>query len=167
MERTVSTPEVPHIILRDVTMSDLPIFFDQESDPEANRMAAFTPKDPTDRDAFMARWARKLRDETTDVQTILFNGQVAGSVFWYVDEDGRPEVSYWIGKPYWGKGVATRALIGFLDHMQKRPLYARAAKDNLGSLRVLEKCGFARIGEDKGFANARGEEIEEFILRLD
>ena len=115
----------------------------------------------------MAHWTRILEDETTSIQTILFNGQVAGSVFTYEDEDGRPEVSYWIGKSYWGKGIATRALSAFLKHIEVRPLYARAAKDNLASLRVLEKCGFARIGEDKGFANARSEEIEEFILRLD
>ncbi len=167
MEDPVPTPDILNIVLRDVRTSDLPIFFEQQLDPEANHMAAFTPKDPTDRDAFMEHWARILRDETTNNQTILFAGQVAGSVSSYVDEDGRPEVTYWLGKHYWGKGVATRALIAFLDHMQERPLYARAAKDNLGSLRVLEKCGFTKIGEDKGFANARGEEIEELILQLD
>jgi hypothetical protein len=81
---------------------------------------------------------------------------VAGSVLTYEDENEKPEVSYWIGKPYWGRGVATRALLAFLKRIKVRPLYARAAKDNLASLRVLEKCGFTRIGEDKGFANARG-----------
>ncbi|MBO0778695.1 MAG: GNAT family N-acetyltransferase [Ktedonobacteraceae bacterium] len=167
MERTASTPETPNIVLRDVTMSDLPIFFDQQLDPEANRMAAFTTKDPADRDAFMARWTRILGDETTRNQTILFDGQVAGSVASYVDEDGRPEVTYWIGKSYWGRGIATGALLALLDQVEERPLYARAAKDNVGSLRVLEKCGFTRIGEDRGFSNARGEEVEEFILRLD
>jgi RimJ/RimL family protein N-acetyltransferase len=166
MERTSSTSETPSIVLRDVTMSDLPIFFDQQLDPEANRMAAFTTKDPTDRDAFMAHWAKIQRDETSSIQTILFDGQVVGSVLSYIDEDGRPEVSYWIGKPYWGKGIATRALAAFLNRIKERPLYARAAKDNIGSLRVLEKCGFARIGENRGFSNARGEEVEEFILQL-
>ena len=130
-------------------------------------MAAFTTKDPADRDAFMAHRAKILRDETITIQTILFDGQVAGSVLSYVDEDGQREVSYWIGKAYWGKGVATGALVAFLDHIKVRPLYARAATDNLGSLRVLEKCGFTRIGEGRGFSNARGEEVEEFPLRLD
>ncbi len=167
MEKAVPTPDTSDMLLRDVMRSDLPIFFDQQLDPDANHMAAFTAKDPSDRDAFMARWIRMLGDETITIQTILFDGQVAGSVLSYEDEDERPEVSYWIGKPYWGKGVATRALSAFLKHIEVRPLYARAAKDNLASLRVLEKCGFARIGEDKGFANARSEEIEEFILRLD
>ena len=167
MEKAVPTPDTSDMPLRDVMRSDLPIFFDQQLDPDANHMAAFTAKDPSDRDAFLAHWSRILGDETITIQTILFDGQVAGSVLSYVDEDGQLEVSYWIGKPYWGKGVATRALSAFLKHIEVRPLYARAAKDNIGSLRVLEKCGFARIGEDKGFANARSEEIEEFILRLD
>lgn len=130
-------------------------------------MAAFTSKDPTDRDAFLARWTSMLKDETSMIQTILFHGQVAGSVFSYVDEDRHLEVSYWIGKRYWGKGVATGALSAFLEHYTIRPLYARAAKDNVGSLRVLEKCGFIRTGEGSGFSEARGEAVEEFLLRLD
>ena len=82
-------------------------------------------------------------------------------------DDGHPEVTYWLGKHYWGKGLATRALSTFLTHANPtRPIYARAAKDNIGSLRVLEKCGFKIIGEDSGFANARGKEIEEFLLEL-
>ena len=154
------------IVLREVMMSDLPIFFDQQLDSEANWMAAFTRKDPADRDAFLAHWTKILEDEANTIQTILFNGRVAGSVSSYVDEDEHLEVTYWIGKPYWSKGIATCALSAFLEHRKVRPLYARAAKDNVGSLRVLEKCGFTRIGEDKGFANARGEEVEEFLLRL-
>ena len=156
------------VVLRDVIESDLPIFFEQQLDPDANYMAAFTSRDPADRNAFMAHWKRILGDETTINKTILFNGQVAGSVASYEDEEfGKPEVTYWIGKNYWGKGIATRALLALLDHVKERPLYARAVKDNIGSLRVLEKCGFAICGEGKGFANARGGEVEEFILRLD
>jgi len=79
---------------------------------------------------------------------------------------GKPEVSYWIGKEYWGKGLATKALSEFLSQVKVRPVYARAAKDNTASLRVLEKCGFKISGEDKGFSHARGKEVEEFILEL-
>ena len=152
--------------LRDVLEADLPIFFTYQLDPEALAMAAFTAKDPTDRPAFMAHWHRILADPTTINQTIVVDGQVAGSVSSYQD-DGHPEVTYWLGKHYWGKGLATRALSEFLAHHNPtRPIYARAAKDNIGSLRVLEKCGFKIIGEDKGFANARGKEIEEFLVQL-
>ena len=152
--------------LRDVLEADLPIFFAYQLDPDAQAMAAFTAKDPTDRQAFMMHWHRILADPSTINRTIVVDGQVAGSVSSYQDA-GHPEVTYWLGKNYWGKGLATRALTEFLAHVNPtRPIYARAAKDNIGSLRVLEKCGFRIIGEDKGFANARGKEVEEFFLQL-
>jgi RimJ/RimL family protein N-acetyltransferase len=153
------------IVLRDVTDDDLPIFFEQQLDPDANYMAAFTSKDPTDRDAFMAHWARIRADETIINRTVLYNGQVAGSVASFED-DGRLEVTYWLGREFWGKGIATRALAALLEYQTTRPIYARAAKDNAASLRVLQKCGFVITGEDKGYANARGEVIEEYLLTL-
>lgn len=151
--------------LRDVTAGDLATLFEQQLDPEANYMAAFVFRDPTDRDAFMAQWARILGDETIFKQTILVDGQVAGNIGSFVHA-GRREVGYWIGKDYWGRGIATRALRAFLDHVKERPLYAGVAKDNVASLRVLQKCGFTICGEDKGFAGARGMEIEEYLLVL-
>jgi RimJ/RimL family protein N-acetyltransferase len=154
------------VLLREVIEEDLPIFFEQQLDADANYMAAFTAKDPADRTAFMAHWATILSDETNTIRTILFDGQVAGSVSSYEETAGHPEVTYWLGKPYWGKGIATSALRAFLLLVTARPMYARAAKDNFASLRVLEKCGFRIIGEDKGFANARGKETEEFLLHL-
>ncbi len=186
MERINPSSDTSGIVLRDVMMSDLLIFFEQEVDQEANWMAAFTVKDPTDKDAFMAHWARILANKTlfscpdcassrrasvvgqglqhVVTQTILFNGEVAGHVLSYRSENDRLEVSYWLGKIYWGKGIATRALAAFLASLKERPLYARAAQDNHGSLRVLEKNGFTRIGEGKGFANARGQETAEYLL---
>ena len=91
---------------------------------------------------------------------------MVGSVLSY-EEAGKPEVSYWFGREYWGKGFATRALSDFLVHVNlTRPIYARVARGNLGSRRVLEKCGFTIIGKARGFANARGVEIEELLLEL-
>ncbi|MFN8443977.1 MAG: GNAT family N-acetyltransferase [Caldilineaceae bacterium] len=154
------------LLLRNVVKDDLPIFFAHQLDQEANIMAAFTAKDPTNQAAFMEHWHRILADKTNMIQTILFDGQVAGSVSSY-EEEGKPEVTYWLGKEYWGKGLATWALKEFLACInQTRPIYARVAKDNLKSRRVLEKCGFEIIGESKGFANARGQEIEELLLEL-
>jgi RimJ/RimL family protein N-acetyltransferase len=155
----------PKVRLRDLAQSDLPTFFEHQLDPVANQMAAFTAKDPADREAFNAHWTKIMADETITIKTILFEGAIAGHILshgWF----GEPEVSYWLGQGYWGKGIATQALTLFLTHLKTRPLYARAAKDNVASLRVLEKCGFTICGEDKGFANARGHEIEEYLLRL-
>ena len=155
------------IHLRDATAADLPIFFDHQLDPVANRMAAFTAKDPTDRDAFMAKWTNILADETITIKTILVHGHVIGSVSIYTDaEDGTPQVTYWLGDDHWGKGIATAALAELLRQVTVRPLYARVAKDNLASRRVLEKCGFTVYGEEMGYANARGEEIAELLLEL-
>jgi RimJ/RimL family protein N-acetyltransferase len=103
------------VLLRDVTEADLPIFFEQQLDPAANQMAAFTAKDPADREAFTAKWAKILGDDSLTKRTILFGGRVAGSVSAFVARwSGQLEVTYWLGREYWGRGIATKALAEFL-----------------------------------------------------
>ncbi|MHA2370726.1 MAG: GNAT family N-acetyltransferase [Candidatus Hodarchaeales archaeon] len=166
MPRSVKNSVVKgRLHLRDVEEGDLTVFFENQLDPEANYMAAFTAKDPRDRKAFTNHWAKLMADKTVTIRTIIFDGDVAGSISKF-EQCGNSEVTYWLGKKYWGKGIATQALSRFLVEVEHRPLYARAAKDNIGSIRVLEKCGFSISGEDKGFANARGEEVEEHIFVL-
>ncbi|WP_328441292.1 GNAT family N-acetyltransferase [Streptomyces sp. NBC_00444] len=152
--------------LREVHDSDLPVFYRQMNDPEALWMAAFTPKDPADRDAFDAHWKRIRSLAGVLHRTVLLDGDVVGhaSVF---GEPGEREVTYWIDRAYWGRGVATAALRVLLTQAPERPLYARAAADNAGSLRVLERCGFRETARERGFANARGEEIDEVVLTLE
>ena len=149
--------------LRDVIEDDLPILFEHQMDPEANRMAAFTPRNEKD---FFAHWTKILADDTVVKKTILFDGRVAGSVVSF-ERDGDREVGYWIGREYWGRGIATRALSEFLDLVEMRPLYAHVAKHNVASIRVLEKCGFAVSRHFKAIATDRGEEVEEVILKLE
>jgi RimJ/RimL family protein N-acetyltransferase len=148
--------------LRDVTEADLPVFFEHQLDPDATEMAAFPARD---KGTFMSHWAKIMADDSVILKTVLFNGYVAGNIVSF-EMSGKREVGYWIGKEYWGKGIATKALAAFLDHVMTRPLYAQVAKHNIGSRRVLEKCGFTIVGEDKGFPNVRGQEVEEFILKL-
>ena len=153
------------VVLREVHDSDLPVFFRQMNDPEALRMAAFTPKDPADRDAFDAHWKR-IRASEDVLRTVLVDGDVVGSAAVY-GEPGEREVTYWIDRAHWGRGIATAALRELVAQVPERPLYARAAADNAGSLRVLQKCGFRVTARASGFANARGAEIDEFVLALD
>ena len=161
-----STPKSA-ILLREVTEADLVIFFEQQQDPAANWMAGFTAEDPTDWAAFAAKWAKILADETVTTKTIVCDGRVAGSIGCFLAPwSGQREVTYWIGRDHWGRGVATKALAAFLEELAERPLYARAAADNIASIRVLEKCGFVLIGRESGFANARGAEIEEVVFEL-
>ena len=151
--------------LRKSIESDLDIFFTNQLDQEANYLAAFTSKDPTDKNAYMGKWKKLLGDKTINMQTIIFNGKIAGCVVKF-EIEGEPEITYWIGKEFWGQGIATNALKDFLLIEKVRPILGRVAFDNFSSQRVLEKCGFEKIATDKGFANARGKEIKELIYSL-
>ena len=113
----------------------------------------------------MAHWAKIMADETLTLKTILFDEHVAGNMVCF-QQSGEWEVGYWLGKEYWGKGIATQALSQFLGFVKMRPLYAHVAKHNIGSIRVLEKCGFTVYNEDKGSPDSIGKEVDEFILKL-
>lgn len=140
-------------MLRDVTPDDLPIFFEHQRDPDANRMADFPAREW---DAFMAHWrANVLGDASARKQTIVVDGDVAGNILSWAHA-GRRLVGYWLGRGYWGRGVATAALSAFLQYDTTRPLHAYVAAHNAGSIRVLEKCGFQRAGGG-----------EEGLFRLD
>jgi|CXWL01.1.fsa_nt_gi RimJ/RimL family protein N-acetyltransferase len=150
------------VVLRDAVESDLPIFFEHQRDPEASRMAAFPPRE---RDAFMAHWGNILKDETVIKKAIVLNGELAGNVVSF-DASGERLLGYWLGKEYWGQGIASVAVARFLIYEKTRPLYARVATHNFGSIRVLEKNGFTISGENK-FISTSGEPIEEFIMELE
>jgi RimJ/RimL family protein N-acetyltransferase len=149
--------------LRDVEDDDLPVFFAHQRDPESVRMAAFPSRG---REAFMAHWKRIQADSTVVARTILWNGLVAGSVVCF-EMSGQREVGYWVGREHWGKGIATRALSQLLGMVETRPLWAHVAKHNAASVRVLEKCGFRIVGDDKEFFQAGGQVIEGHVLKLE
>ena len=132
------------VTLRPVEPADLPILFEHQLDPVANAMSGVPARD---RDAFMAHWERILADETSVIRAVVADGRVAGNVLSFI-HDGRREVGYWIGREHWGGGIASAALAAFLEIETRRPLYAGVVETNLGSLRVLEKCGFQRTGSE-------------------
>ncbi|WP_096271049.1 GNAT family N-acetyltransferase [Paucisalibacillus globulus] len=153
------------LVLRDVNEGDLPIFYSYQTDRSANYMAAFTAKDPLDEKAFLRHWNKIMSDETVIIKTIIKDNTVVGHIAKF-EMFGSPEITYWLGKEHWGQGIATEALKMFLNLVTIRPIFARAAKDNLASLKVLNKCDFQIISEDKAFANARGMVVEEYVLKL-
>jgi RimJ/RimL family protein N-acetyltransferase len=146
----------PTVTLRPVADDDLAAFHEHQLDREAAAMAVFVPRD---RASFDAHWAQIRADETMVASTILADGDVAGNVVSWV-ADGRRLVGYWIGRPFWGRGIATAGLAAFLDALPERPLWAYVAVANAGSIRVLEKCGFARVD---GRTHAG---VEEHVYRL-
>jgi RimJ/RimL family protein N-acetyltransferase len=154
------------IALREVRDEDLDGIFEQMRDPEGVWMAAFTAEDPDDRAYFDAHMARVRVAPDVTMRAVTRDGQLVGHVAAF-DRDGELEVTYAVDRAAWGQGVASQALALLLREVTARPVHARAASDNLGSLRVLEKAGFRIIGTNRDFAQARKTEIEETILRLD
>jgi RimJ/RimL family protein N-acetyltransferase len=150
------------VSLRPVELSDLEAFYEQQADPASVEMAAVPPREHDDH---MAHWRKVLADETSNVRTIVVDGEVAGHVVSFLrDGVGDREVGYWIARPLWGRGVASAALAAFLADEPRRPLVAHAAVHNPGSRRVLEKCGFRVVAE---VADAHGDGVDEVHLRLD
>jgi len=151
----------PKVSLREVRVSDLPILFEHQLDPEAARMAAFPSRN---RDAFMAHWAKIMANPACALRTILFDGSVAGNIVAWTDGSDRL-VGYWIGREFWGRGVASAALVQFLQHETTRPLTAHVVKHNAASIRVLEKAGFTLAGKEV-IDLPGGATPEEFVFTL-
>ena len=151
-----------NVILRDVIDPDLPILFEHQRDPEAVRMAAFASRD---HEAFMTHWAKVRRKPSNIIRTIVGDGQVAGNIGSWIAEDRRL-IGYWIGREFWGRGVATAALAAFVAEVKERPLHALVARHNVGSIRVLEKCGFTICGEETESSDAPSDGVEELVLKL-
>ncbi len=153
------------IKLRPTEIADLETLFQFQLDREGGYLAAFMPKDPTDKSGYINKYTKLLDDPTVNNQTILLDNVIVGSIAKF-EMEGDAEITYWIDRKFWGKGIATSALKELLAIEKMRPIFARVAFDNIGSQKILEKCGFIKIGNDKGFANARQMEIEEFIYKL-
>ena len=152
-----------NIELREVVPSDLAAIFAYQLDPEANRMAVANARS---REDFESHWARSLSDPGVVVRAIVVEGVLVGHISCFV-MDGHDSVGYWIDRAHWGKGIASSALGQFLDIVTNRPLHARAARSNLGSVRVLEKCGFTLIGYEWAEATERFPACEEALFVLD
>ena len=132
------------MILRKVTDEDLPIFFEHQRDAVALRMAAFRSRE---RDVFLTHWRTNVLRPENVTRTIVVGSSVAGYIGSW-EQDGKRLVAYWIGREHWGQGIATRALSEFLVLHPARPLHAWVAVHNVGSIRVLEKCGFRRVAQE-------------------
>ena len=155
-------PGVGDVRLRDVIVSDVPVFYAHQCDTVAVQMAAFAPRGEQE---FGMHWAGILENPDVFKKTIVHCGRVAGNLVSF-EQSGKTLVGYWLGREHWGKGIATSALKQFLRIVTRRPIYAFVAKRNPGSLRVLQKCGFAIVSEGIGAPDANGDAVEELALVL-
>ena len=149
--------------LRPVAPSDFAVLYEQQLDPDATRMAVFPARDWA---AFEAHWTKILADPSVVARAIVESGRVAGHVGTW-GAHGERLVGYWIGREYWGRGIASAGLALLLEEVRDRPVVAHVAKSNVGSIRVLEKCGFEVVGENHAATAGSAEVIEEWVMRLD
>jgi RimJ/RimL family protein N-acetyltransferase len=151
--------------VRDVEDGDLELFYQHQLDPVALQMAVFSARDRAD---FMAHWATIRTDPTVLTQTVVVDDRVVGNVVSW-EQSGKLLVGYWIGRRDWGRGIATKALALLLGQVTTRPVYAYVEVHNIGSIRVLEKCGFRRVPaqEAEPSTSTPGEiDVEEILLVL-
>lgn len=147
---------MPGVELRVVDRDDLETLYEHQLDPEAATMAGFPSRD---HDAFMSHWAGIMADPNLLAYAIVADGELTGSLAVFPDV-GKRAVGYWIGREFWGRGIATDALRLFLAAFAERPLYAWVIATNTASIRVLEKCGFLPADDAK-------VEPGELLFRLD
>lgn len=153
------------VSLRTAGTDDIGAFIAFQQDPVASHMAAFTAADPNDLVAAWRKWSEILADDAIFAHAVVMDHGVVGNAVSF-EVDGVAEVSYWIDRGYWGRGVASSALTLLLERVPTRPLRARTAVDNARSQAVLRKHGFVQIADERAFADARGEYVDEYIYEL-
>jgi RimJ/RimL family protein N-acetyltransferase len=98
-----------NVSLRPLEDRDLDTIYQQVTDPESVRMAAFTAEDQTDRRAFLNRMSRLRADTSVSYRVIDVDGAIAGTIASF-RIDNQPELTYWVDRTQWGKGIASAAL---------------------------------------------------------
>jgi RimJ/RimL family protein N-acetyltransferase len=151
------------IRLRELTTADLPTIFGYQNDPAGNAMAAVVPRSWED---FEAHWLEALANRDITMRGILLDDKFVGQVTCF-PRDGKSWVGYWIDREYWGRGIATQGLALLVEQVETRPLFACVAVHNLGSLRVLDRCGFAEVERCTCPGDERYLACEEVILKLE
>lgn len=159
-----STIETERLKLRPLDMTDAPRVARFCDDPGVGRNLAMTPLPYLE--AAAEGWIMTLAARAPLKRDFVYAAELPGEgligvIGAHKSGDGRFEVGYWFGRPYWGKGFATETLRGFLR--EARPLGALEAGhfvDNPASGRVLEKGGFAYTGDtDEVFSMGRAARV--------
>ena len=132
-----------YLQLRNIKPTDLERLYQFQADPLANEMADFPARDHS---AFFEHWQTNILSNTDiAAKAIIVDNDIVGSiVLWQSEQQWL--LGYWLGREFWGKGIASNALRVFLSEQTQRPIIAEVTELNLGSIKVLEKNGFKHIG---------------------
>ena len=118
---------------------------------------------------FLAQVAAHAPELNEDALAITSDGHFAGVIGVRLREANAlqrgagPNIGYWIGEPFWGRGLMSEAVDAFVRHIFKAAgvdaIYSGAFTENAASLRVQEKTGFVRDGDTTLFSKPRGGEF--------
>jgi ribosomal-protein-alanine N-acetyltransferase len=142
------------ILLRDYQKSDAPLLVEYLNNPKVTRYLTSSIPQPFTEKA--AGWWIKDGTLNKYIRAIEYNGVFVGTIGAVREEFERSksaEVGYWLATPYWGKGIATKALSTFTDNLFESTdlvrLFSQVFEGNKGSLKVLEKNGYELEGRLK------------------
>lgn len=171
LERIRTDIQTQRLRLRTPVASDAAAIAALASDFDVLKMTARMPHPylRIDAEGFISRAAQSA---SFDNQTLVIEHQSEGpigSIGLFSSEMGQPEIGYWIGKPYWGQGLATEALCGLQGWAKavqgRRYLTAGHFADNPKSGQVLIKAGFLYTGEVRTlFSQARGAAVPSRMM---
>ncbi len=154
-----------HVDLRAVEDDDLDAIFEMMRDRDAAKMVAFGAEDPDDRDAFDEWMSRRRASDEVDLLVVTEDGGFAGTAASFAVGADR-EVSFWVARHAWGRGVATEALRLLVAREPERPLFGRVAAHNAGAIAVFERNGFTELSRAPMHAPALGREVDEIVYVL-
>ncbi|WP_196260157.1 GNAT family N-acetyltransferase [Pelagibacterium limicola] len=143
--------ETARLVLRAPHMDDVPTIARLANNEKIHRMTARVPfpYGTADAIAFVEDFAQRP-EERPFVITVASDG-VAGVVGLTFQPGEAPELGYWLGEPYWGRGLATEAVQALVQAALGRrecpALIARAISENRASRAILEKIGFVLESE--------------------
>ncbi|WP_218354036.1 GNAT family N-acetyltransferase [Alteromonas lipotrueiana] len=130
-------------MLRNFRMEDAKSLVRLLNDSDVSKWTSNIPYPYTENDAIS--WLENLHSTVRKPHAIEINNKLVGCVsFWEYDSESI-EIGYWIGKEFWGKGIATKALQNLFiqpSFPKNKNIVAKVATQNIASQRVLEKCRF-------------------------
>lgn len=168
--------ETDRLRIRPWTEADAEALFKLASEPEVGIRAGWPPHQSLEESRAVIRdifsnghtWALELKE----------TGEAIGCICYYPHGESNipigeqdAEIGYWIGRPYWNRGLCTEALRGMIAYCFKvkgfRILWGDCLVDNPASGRVMEKCGFKDTGQINTLSHLyRGDGRQVKIMRL-
>ncbi len=154
------------ICLRPITEADLQTLAQFLCDEDAIFMAG-AGSGSTDVSTHIQHFKKLMEDESISMAVIISGASVVGYIAAFMRGDER-EITYWIGREYWGQGIASKAVKLFLPSLQEKyvgeQIFARVVKGNKASEHVLLKAGFKATQTDKFYSDIRSTEVTETIF---